>query len=136
MRARTGNQILLRDWLQRGDVVELGAGAHGRVVQAGLVPWPAAVWAEVEAKFGHCPLLLQGLPVVAKILDISPQSCVNDHRRDMRFAKRETQGNLLVNGRDLYVNVAKQKVTPFDSSVCASSPSHLASKWLNASLGR
>jgi hypothetical protein len=117
----------LRDWLQHSDVVELGAGAHGRVVQ-GLVPWPAAVWAEVEAKFGHCPLLLQGLPVVAKMLDISPQCCVNDHRRDMRFAKRETQGNLLANGRDLFVNVAKQKVMPFDSSVLV--PRLLMSQWL------
>jgi hypothetical protein len=57
------------------------SGAHGRVVQ-GLVPWPAAVWAEAQAKFGHCPLLLQGLPIVAKILDISSQCltmCDHDH---------------------------------------------------------
>eukprot|EP00775_Hariotina_reticulata_P009510 gene9510-9674_t len=113
-------------WLESEQCFQLGAGAQGFVVQ-GIIPWPDEVQAEVEAKFRNCPSLLRGLPVVAKVVDITARYFEIDFKRDMKLATRERNALLLSYGRDLYVNI-KQKVATFDSSVLV--PRLLTAEWL------
>eukprot|EP00775_Hariotina_reticulata_P009511 gene9511-9675_t len=59
----------LDTWVDSNDCYLLGQGGMGFAVQ-GLIPWPAATKNKIQQQFGNCPELLEGLPVVAKIITI------------------------------------------------------------------